>query len=104
MPSEAELSTAFIVMHRDTFLWVFGLLGVAVASLVFKGMAMLRSIVKSSDELVHKHRHPDDYGFGSQALRDSNEHMLRIQKSQARLAHWQAAKLTGKEPPPLDLD
>ncbi len=83
----------FIVIHRNDFLWIMGVIGVTGTGVVVQGFRHLWALVA--------HTKRSDYAHTT--IANNAAAQTRAFRSFARLQYWQAEKLTGEKPPPLDL-
>ena len=113
MPQTENLDATFMLIHRDTFLWIVGLSAVAIGGFVFEVLRKLDKIIRGEQKLldIHTKEKADDYGFGTVKIGEDMKKMHKAQEDQtravrslARVMHWTARKQFGEEPPPLDLE
>lgn len=111
--TEVDLAAQFMLIHRDTFMWLVGGSAVAIGGFVFNVFHKLNQLLNGNSEILKRHtkEKADDYGFGTVKIgNDMNEIRLgqeaqtRATKAMARLMQWTAEKQFGEKPPPLDLD
>lgn len=103
----AQVSSVDAEFTLQTLLWV-----VTTAILPVIGWAVhlswtVRKIQSDTSELIHMHKHADDYGFGSQKTNDVIQEVKSVIADNTRamqaLVHytkWLAERNTGSSPPP----
>jgi len=84
----------FIVIHRNDFLWLLGVVVVTGGGIVVQGFRHLWALVA----------HTKRSDVAHDAIKENAAAQTRAFRSFAKLSHWQAEKLTGEKPPPLELD
>ena len=111
--TEIDLAGQFMLIHRDTFMWLVGGSAVAIGGFVFNLFHKLNQLLLGNNEILNRHtkERADDYGFGTvqltadiKKMHEEQEAQTRATRSMARLMRWSAEKQFGEAPPPLDLD
>lgn len=81
--------------------WIGTLVIPVVGTLTYKIFRGLGVVVEQNERLLARQK--VIAADVEEAERDQ-EKLTRAMRSMARVMHWQAEKLTGEKPPPLDLD
>lgn len=111
MEDDLNIEAVFMLIHRDTFMWLVGGASIAIGGFVFKLFTSLNNIMGKSDRLISMHNQADKYGFGTvgisadmKKMHEEQQAQTRATKSMMRLMRWTAEKQFGEKPPPLDIE
>ena len=95
-------------MESINYEWVIGILIPTSVAYGYYMMNLMQKVESEVKEMLVMHKHPDDYGFGTQSLKEimgRQNSLLREQRDVMRemvqLIRFEAEARTGRKPPPF---